>query len=122
MNVQGINNYPKQNFTAQLVPSNSVMELTKHEVLEGRFNAYKKALENLGETHKITKLDIISTSDGKGYIVKNLTNKEIGTIDYAANLTDAVNELARPTSKLHKDVFKCTGSDETYRISNEFYA
>lgn len=122
MNVQGINSYSKQNFTAQLVPSNSVMELTKFEVLEGRFNAYKQALKNLGETHEMTKLDIISASDGKGYIVKNLTNKEIGTIDYAANLTDTVNELARPTSKLHKDVFKCTGSDEIYQISNEFYA
>lgn len=122
MNIQGINNYSKQNFTAELTPSQSVMELTKHEVLEGRFKAYKEALKNLGETHKGQKLDIIASSDGKSYTVKNLTKNESGEIDYTANLTDTVNELSRPTSKLHKDVFKCDGSDEISQIRQEFYA
>lgn len=122
MNVQGINNYSKQNFTAQLAPTDSVMELTKFEVNEGRFNAYKQALKNLGETHKGQTLNIIASDDGQGYIVKNMTNHNSVKMDYGANLTDVVNEIARPTSEIHKKVFNCDGRSEIRQIYREFYA
>lgn len=122
MNVQGINNYTKQSFQAKLQNSKDVAKLTKYEVLEGRYNAYKKALKNLDEVHKGEVIDICQSSDGKNYMMINRTTGNSGIIDYSANLTDAVNELARPTSKIHKDVFKCNASNETNQIRQEFYA
>lgn len=124
MKVQGINSYSKPNFTAKLVSTHSVLKLTEREVLEGRFNAYRDALEALCETHKCDTLNIYLDKDEKTYIVKNFANKNLGSgrIDYCANLTDVVNELARPTSQIHKEVFRCDGSDEVYQISSEFYA
>ena len=122
MNVQGINKCPKPCFQAQLQDSKDVRKLTKTEVLEGRYSAYKKALKNLEEVHKGEVIDICQTSDGKNYMMVNRTTGSSGMIDYSANLTDAVNELARPTSQIHKEVFKCNGNSETNEIRKEFYA
>lgn len=122
MNVQGINKCPKPCFQAKLQDSKDVAKLTKYEVVEGRYKAYKNALKNLEEVHKGEVIDICQTSDGKNYMMVNRTTGNSGMIDYSANLTDAVNELARPTSKIHKDVFACNGNNETSEIRKEFYA
>lgn len=122
MNIQGINKCPKPCFQAKLQDSKSVQELTKFEVLEGRYNAYQNALKNLYNLPHSDVIDICQTSDGISYMMINRSTGESGMIDYSPNLTDAVNELARPTSKLHKDVFKCDGQHEINQIRTDFYA
>ena len=121
MNISGINEYSHPNFTAKLCASDKVMELTYYEVLEGRHDAYREALKALSKTHKGDLIDIVQNTDGKSINLINRTKKEETAAEYNGNLAEVIFELARPTSKLHKEVFKCDGSNEVYDIKKEFY-
>lgn len=109
-------------FQAKLRNTAHIENLTKNEIAHGRHNAYKEALKNLNAVHKGDILDLKLLSDGKTYKVVNERTGCIGTIDYTGNLTNTVNEIARPTSKIHKNVFNgCDCSQETNSIIKELY-
>ncbi len=109
-------------FQAKLRNSAHIENLTKNEIAHGRYYAYKDALSNLNAIHDGDILDVKLLSDGKTYKVVNERTGTFGTIDYTGNLTNTVNEIARPTSKIHKNVFDgCDCSQETNAITKEFY-
>jgi len=110
-------------FKAKLKDTPHLEKLTKNEIAHGRYSAYKDALQTLNAAHKGEVLDLRQLSDGKTYKVINEKTGASGTIDYTGNLTNTVYELARPTSKIHKEVFGNSDcSLETEAIRTEFYA
>lgn len=122
LSVNNINYQTPQNFTAKFKDSEELSRLTRNEVVHGRYDAYKKALEKLEEVHQGDILDIYQMSDGKTYKIQNQNSGSQGTIDYTGNMVNTVEELARPTSQIHKEVFNCDASSETDKIRKEFYA
>ena len=114
-------NYTPQTFKANFKNSEALNELTRNEIAHGRYDAYKKALKNLEEVHQGDVLDICQTSDGKTYKIFNQTKSTQGTIDYTGNMVNTVDELARPTSRIHKEVFDCDCSYEADQITKDFY-
>lgn len=52
LSVNNINYQTPQNFTAKFKDSEELSRLTRNEVVHGRYDAYKKALEKLEEVHQ----------------------------------------------------------------------